>query len=99
MEMNWLRARLRKWLGIVPLELHCGKVFPRVDLLEERDRLAWERIVAIEQQHSEISSKQNELKAILAEVRQLRELLTDPKRVPVVAKTTHQFRALMEQEI
>jgi anion-transporting ArsA/GET3 family ATPase len=118
--VNWLRARLRQWLGVYRnFEQICKNVEDInilkaritslqdiyaeqekcMKLLEERNRLAWERIVAIEQQHSEISSKQNELRAILAEVRQLRELLTDPKRTPVVAKTTHQFRALMEQEI
>jgi uncharacterized coiled-coil protein SlyX len=100
-------------------------------LLEERDRLAWERIVALEQQHSGLGKRQesweidivgrlqklnerleilegdrslqwkkhNEITAIMVEIRQLRELLTDPKRTPVVTKTTHQFRALMEQEI
>jgi anion-transporting ArsA/GET3 family ATPase len=105
MAMNWLRSRLRKWLGIEDLAKlsagMLGDIVPKQSILqlEERNRLAWDRIVALEQQHSEISSKQNELKAIMAEVRQLRELLTDPKRVPVVTKTTHQFRALMEQEI
>jgi anion-transporting ArsA/GET3 family ATPase len=112
--MNWLRARLRQWLGIdeslKPAFDQIGDLQRskwqrmedaefKIGQLEERSKLAWERIVAIEQLHGEISSKQNELKAILTEVRQLRELLTDPKRVPVVAKTTHQFRALMEQEI
>jgi len=97
--VNWLRARLRQWLGVYRNFEQICKNVEDINILKERDRLAWERIVAIEQQHSEISSKQNELRAIMAEVRQLRELLTDPKRTPVVAKTTHQFRALMEQEI
>ena len=103
MEMSWLRSRLRQWLGITDFlkgAANDGKDFDlRMNTLAHQGQLAWDRIVALEQQHSEISSKQNELRAIMAEVRQLRELLTDPKRVPVVTKTTHQFRALMEQEI
>jgi hypothetical protein len=99
MEMSWLRARLRQWLGINrnfnQIVTDCG----RIDQLEERNRLAWERIVAIEQLHSEISKKRAHLDAVLIEVRQLRELLQDPKRTPVIAKTFHQYRALMEQEI
>ncbi len=75
---------IRRWLGIAQLA--------------ERNRLAWERIVAIEQQHSDISKKQAHLDAVLIEVRQLRELLQDTKRTPVIAKTFHQYRALMEQD-
>jgi len=97
--MNWLRSRLRQWLGIYRNFEQICKNVEDINILKERNRVAWDRIVSIEQQHSEISSKQNELKAILAEVRQLRELLADPKRTPIVTKTTHQFRALMEQEI
>jgi len=102
MEMNWLRARMRQWLGIdqgfVALFEKVENSVSRLALLEERNRLTWERIVAFEQLHSEISKKQAHLDAVLIEVRQLRELLQDPRRTPVIAKTFHQYRALMEQD-
>ncbi len=102
---NWLR----NWLGITSLQAGTRASLEAVDrntdstnghvkLLEERSTLAWERIVAMEVEHSALSKKQAELAAILQEVRQLREMLADPKRQPIVARTTHQFRALMEQE-
>jgi hypothetical protein len=113
MAMNWLRSRLRKWLEkdlpaasiwnrLVAFEndaaLRLVNLDDRANFLKERNRLAWDRIVAIEQLHSEISKKQAHLDAVLIEVRQLRELLQDPKRTPVIAKTFHQYRALMEQD-
>ena len=70
----------------------------RATFNKERTTMAWDRIVAMEVEHSALSKKQAELSAILQEVRQLREMLADPKRQPIVARTTHQFRALMEQE-
>jgi hypothetical protein len=84
---NWLR----RWLGVTdePAKLKT---------LDGHLALAWERIVAIEVEHSALSKKQAELNAILQEVRQLREMLADPKRQPIATRTTHQFRALMEQE-
>jgi hypothetical protein len=78
--------------------LSLGEEHKLVELLQERNRLAWERINAIEVEHSALSKKQAELAAILQEVRQLREMLADPKRQPIATRTTHQFRALMEQE-
>ncbi len=89
--MEMIRNWLRQWLGVYQ---SVGKTV----LLEERVNLAWERIVAIEVEHSALSKKQAELSAIRQEVRELREMLADPKRQPIVARTTHQFRALMEQE-
>lgn len=89
-----IRDWLRQWLGVD----HGFDVQKKCAFLEERLVLAWERIVAMEVEHSALSKKQAELAAILQEVRQLREMLADPKRQPIVARTTHQFRALMEQE-
>ncbi len=100
--MEMIRNRLRQWLGITDVaidwRLSLGEEHKLVELLQERNRLAWERIMAMEVEHSALSKKQAELSAILQEVRQLREMLADPKRQPIVARTTHQFRALMEQE-
>ncbi len=90
-----IRDWVRVWLGI---DISYIQDQERLKLIEERSTLAWERIVAIETEHSSLSKKQAELSAILQEVRQLREMLADPKRQPIVARTTHQFRALMEQE-
>jgi hypothetical protein len=104
-----IRDWLRHWLGFsdlwnrqIAFENHAA---PRIDALAQADQLraerltlAWERIVAMEVEHSALSKKQAELAAILQEVRQLREMLADPKRQPIATRTTHQFRALMEQE-
>jgi len=89
--MAVIRERLRQWLGI-------AKHSEYIKTLQDRERLAWERIVAFEQQHSEISKKQAHLDAVLLEVRQLREMLADPKRQPIATRTASQFRRLMETE-
>jgi hypothetical protein len=95
---NWLRH----WLGITDVamdwRLSLGEEHKLVELLQERNRLAWERINAIEVEHSALSKKQAELSAILQEVRQLREMLADPKRQPITTRTASQYRTLMEQE-
>jgi hypothetical protein len=93
--MNWLRARLRQWLGIDPYLTTCVS---NIHLVEERVSLAWERIVAMEVEHSALSKKQAEVNTLLQEVRQLREMLADPKRQPIPTRTTHQFRTLMESD-
>lgn len=93
-----IRVLVSRWLSLPNFTESLTCAYERIKQLEERNRLAWERIVAIEQLHSEISKKQAHLDAVLIEVRQLRELLQDPKRTPVIAKTFHQYRALMEQD-
>ena len=74
--MNWLRDRLRAWLGITALE----NLRPYGDELKETRKL------------------QAELRAMLQEVKEVREMLHDPKRIPIKTRTTQQYRALMEVE-
>jgi predicted nuclease with TOPRIM domain len=93
-----IRALVSRWLWLPSFTDSLKCAYERIKLLEERNRLAWERIVALEQLHGDLVKKQNELNAIVLEVRQLREMLNDPKNKVIVAKTTHQFRALMEHD-
>ncbi len=57
------------------------------------------RIAALEQFRADDVKRSNELSAALQEMRQLRELVTDPKKIPVQTRNSRQFRALVEQEI
>ncbi len=132
--MNWLRNRLRAWLGVtdptdmvpfaqslVNLEKHLNgivavlenikarKFETRINTLESRTDPALELVYGridgldiITQAHAEeladIRKLKGELQGILQEVREVRETINDPKRVPIRTRNGSQMRQLMEQE-
>jgi len=57
-----------------------------------------QRISALEQLRQDSINKSNALNAALQEMRQLREMVVDPKKIPVQTRNSRQFRALVEQE-
>lgn len=95
------------WQRIVALEQ--GQHEKRICTLEQRSdpklelvegRLAGLDIIttAHASELTELMAFKSELHAAFQEIRQLREMLQDPKRTPIMAKTSHQFRTLMEVE-
>ncbi len=82
---NWLRA----WLGI--------------DEICEAQHTNWvgldRRISEQQQLTTELNKLHGELNAALQEMRQLRELVQDPKKIPVQTRNSRQFRALVEQDL
>jgi len=48
---------------------------------------------------SELNKLRSELNAALQEMRQIREQVLDPKKIPVQTRNSRQFRALVEQDI
>jgi len=58
-----------------------------------------QRIKALEQLRQDSINKSNALSAALQEMRQLREQVLDPKKIPVQTRNSRQFRALVEQDI
>ena len=75
--VNWLRNRLRAWLGIDAIEARANEAITIADAS---------------------IAKRNELNTALQQVNEVRELLQDPKRVPIRTTRSAQFRALMEAE-
>ncbi len=95
---NWLRA----WLGIIAVEQEH-----RCDLIkqDEAQRETWgrienesKRLADQEKLTTEMLKLKGEMNAALQEVRQLREMVVDPKTIPVQTRNSRQFRALVEQE-
>ena len=83
--MNWLRNRLRAWLGI-PSEQYLRDLQRRVEEIEKQPTFA------------DISRKQFEIENALREFKEVRDQVLDPKRVPIRTTRSAQFRVLMEQE-
>ena len=79
-----MRNWLRAWLGI--------------NLAKERADLALRQIHDIELLIAEVNKKSNDLSAALQEMRELREMVADPKKIPIPTRNSRQFRALVEQE-
>jgi len=83
--VNWLRNRLRAWLGI-PSEQYLRDLQRRVEEIEKQPTFA------------DISRKQFEIENALREFKEVRDQVLDPKRVPIRTTRSAQFRVLMEQE-
>ena len=79
-----IRVLLRNWLGITTLEARVVLPQNTVDGLATMNR--------------QVLAAHAEANALLTEVRQLREMVSDPKRIPIKTRNGTQFRALMEQE-
>ena len=56
------------------------------------------RVRELEELRHDAVKKSNDLSTALAEMRQLREMVVDPKTIPVQTRNSRQFRALVEQE-
>jgi hypothetical protein len=82
--MNWLRNRLRRWLGVTSCEA-------RVVMLQN----TCDGLVSMAK---ELAKKHTEANDILREAKELKEMVADPKRSVVVTKNARQFRSLMEVE-
>jgi len=121
--MNWLRNRLRTWLGIeamadlltlrdsdvnAALSSHGDMIYEQERCLGEHSKiihpLADEFIEyrrRVDSQATDIMGilkLRGELQAALQQVKEVREQILDPKRVPIRTTRSAQFRALMEQE-
>ena len=57
------------------------------------------RIAMLEELRQDAVNKSNALSAALAEMRQLREMVADPKKIPVQTRNSRQFRAMVETEL
>ncbi len=99
-KMNWLRNRLRAWLGI---ESQGDIIYEQEKCLKiatERANMALTRIGELEKQpnFADISRKQFEIDAAIRELKEVRDQILDPKRVPIKTTRVGQYRQLMEQE-
>ncbi len=94
--MNWLRNRLRAWLGIPAIELRLHSLPGDVIVLQRKvadlenppNQPTW----------ADISRKQFEIENALREFKEVRDQMLDPKRVPIRTRNGSQMRQLMEQE-
>ena len=98
--MNWLRSKLRAWLGINALELShrntasdVKSVYVEINDLDRRIQ-AVEKIPTL----ADVSRKQFEIDTAIQELKELKQAIADPKHRPVVTRTMREYRALMETE-
>ncbi len=82
--MTWLRTWLRKWLGITKLEARVVLLQGTVDGLLVMQK--------------QVLDTQAKLNAQLQDMRELKEMLANPKSVPVRARTSQEYRRLMQEE-
>jgi hypothetical protein len=82
---NWFRA----WGGI---EADCAGF---IKAIQESNK----RISDLEALQRQNLNLHGELNAALQEMRQLREMVSDPKKIPLQTRNSRQFRALVEQEL
>lgn len=82
--MEMTRTWLRRWLGISQTEA-------RVVLLQNE-------VDGFRQMAAQVLAAQSEVNRRVKELNELKEEIRDPKRVPVVARSMRQFKALMEQD-
>lgn len=105
--MNWLRTRLRAWLGIEDIDQARAYTLKRVssiagdvELGKERQEWLRERVLKLESLPTlaDVSRKQFEIDQSIRELKELKQAIADPKHRPVVTRTMREYRALMEQE-
>lgn len=71
--------------------------WPWLPLIEQLER----RVAALEGMQtlvSDLAHKQATLNDQIRELRELRELMRDPKKIPIRTTRTSQFRTIMEEE-
>ena len=79
-----MRTLLRRWLGILATDARVVQLQGEVD--------------GFKQMASQVLEAQGKVNTALRQVNEAKEMLTDPKRTPIIAKTTRQFRQLMGDE-
>lgn len=84
--MNWLRSKLRAWLGIEAYEGSIELLRERMDEIQKLPTLA------------EVSRKQFEIDLAIQELKELKQAIADPRHRPVVTRTMREYKALMEQD-
>lgn len=80
--MEMIRTWLRAWLGINSQE-------KRIEDLENPANVTT---------LADVSRKQFEIDTAIRELKEIQAQIRDPRSAPILARTTRQFKQLMEQE-